>query len=253
MNEDELNQLLNDVIHRYESIHRLQHLTKDELNYLLEGLIRQVQQQKPPARQRLLTRLIQVLARSSWFKRQRPEAQKYHDRYEQILEEGLSLFWARFCKEIDRFRAERSPAVGWIAFLLDKCVKEAVPLVWGNPKFQVRSLDDFESYPQEQPAEEPNASVLELVDACIQEDAEGTFQKHVENFPPATFQAIHQCKREGETLQQIADRFGIPSLQTVRAFYTRNLARFNPQIVAYVREYGQFSQQELERWRELGL
>ncbi len=237
MNEDELDHLLNELIQR------LQHLDEDDLNDLLEALIRRVQQQPPktPARRRALNCFAKSLQQSPWFKRQRPSRQTYPDRYDQIYAEATSLFWERVCRGIDGFRTGRSrAALRWIIFLLSKCVADASRLVLGDPNVKVRSLDELEPHEADPAAPDLPPSLSEQVDACIAQDSQDLCQKHIEGFPQATFQAIYQLKREGRSLQEIADQLGITSQQTIHSFYNRQLKLVSPQIKAYIQEYGQF-------------
>jgi hypothetical protein len=237
MNEDELNHLLSDLIRQ------INHLSDDDLNYLLEALIRRVQAHptRTPAHRQALECLAKVLQKSPWFRRLRVGRQTYPDRYEQIHTEALSLFWFRVCRDVGRFQPGRSQgALRWVTFLFSKCVADARPIVLGNPKLPIRSLDELESYQADPPAPDLPPSLSEQVDACIAEDSQGLFQKHIEGFPQATFQAIYRLKREGLPLQHIADQFGISNGQTVHSFYSRQLNRLSPYIRAYIQEYGQF-------------
>ncbi len=230
---DEQNHLLSDLIRQ------IRHLSDDDLNYLVEALIQRVQAHpaRTPARQQALESLARVLQKSPWFHRLRVGRQTYPDRYDQIYTEALSLFWFRVCREVDRFQPGRSQgALRWITFLLSRCVEDARPIVLGSPKLPVRSLDDLEPHEADPAAPTPPPSLSELVDACIAEDSQDLFQKHIEGFPQATFQAIYKLRREGRSLQQIADQLGISNEQTIHSFYSRQLKRLSPHIKANIQD-----------------
>lgn len=84
-----------------------------------------------------------------------------------------------------------------------------------------------------QPEEKPFLS--ETVRQYIESDPQKLFQKHIREYPQATFQAIALARLDGKTWREMSESFGI-GIPALNNFFQRRLRELAPEIRRYVQE-----------------
>jgi len=153
--------------------------------------------------------------------------------YELIYDEAVNKTLAYVCLKIDNYDPERGEKrfMNWVNFRLDKVIGEL-------KREESRDLPfppGFENIVMQEPEERSNWA--EILQKCIEEDAENIFkQTHIRHRPDANFANIALARFSGKSWQEISNNLGI-SLQTLSSFFNRKCETYRNYFRKYIDNY----------------
>ncbi len=156
------------------------------------------------------------------------------ERYRDCRAEALQNLFLFICQNIDRYDPERAPVMRWVNVLLERRFFRESARMPKRPTFQffqeVWEEDSILRSDTDRLSANPVPFLSDLVRRCLEEDIDRVFsQKHIRNYPEATFRYIALRRLNGYQWQEISDELGIKK-STLSDFYQRCLHQLAPQI-----------------------
>lgn len=211
---------------------------EDEIDLQLRELALEAQQHPAQSRQRnrALTKLIEAIGRC--HRLVRPYRESWPPLiYEDLYNEAYGKTLEYICQNIDNYYPEK-PVMAWVNQILKFRFSDVVDRHMNEKKRrELPSLDDLEDNLEKWLSEkfqqsEEARTVRELhkewreLRELIEEDPDHLFRSvSLRGRPDLTWQVIALAKLEGETLDSISQRFGVP-ISSINSFFNRNLRRF---------------------------
>ncbi|MGB3649671.1 MAG: sigma-70 family RNA polymerase sigma factor [Rivularia sp. (in: cyanobacteria)] len=222
-------------------------MSKEEQNKLLNDLAIEAQKHPPLSRQRqkAINQLINYIYKHLFHKNSYYYSlynrYKYSSRYSSSLlnntyEDIVQEFLIYTIKNIDKYKPELGSIITWVDRIfkyrlldnLNDYSKKAVVLSYPD-----ELLEQIPAFNEDEEVE-PNAEKLIRI---IKEDPDNIFQNtHIRGHPNANFQYLLLSRLQGKSWQDIAKELDM-SMQTLSSFFNRNLQKFTPNIIEYLKKY----------------